>query len=166
MKYICLLFCLFAFHQTKAQTNPAVFSPVLQAYLGVEKALANDDGKAANQQASEMVKAVQQLNTNKLEPAQKTAWANYSEKLRFNAQHISESKSIEHQREHFAALSDAVFMLLKNFKPEVDLYRQYCPMKKQYWLNASAAIQNPYYGKKMADCGKVTATIKGTKPDQ
>lgn len=161
IKCILLMLGIFAFHQTKAQTGNAVFSPVLQAYLGIEKALVNDDGNAANRQAAEMVKAVQQLNTNKLEPAQKAAWTSYSEKLRYNAQHISESKSIEHQREHFAALSDAVFILLKNFKPEVDLYRQYCPMKKQYWLNASADIQNPYYGKKMTDCGKVTATIKG-----
>jgi len=109
---------MFAFHQTKAQTTGnAVFSPILQAYLGVEKALVNDDSNAANQQAAEIVKAVKQLNADKLETAQKTAWTNYSEKLRYNAQHISESKSIDHQREHFAALSDAVFILLKISSP-------------------------------------------------
>ncbi|MEX8549085.1 MAG: DUF3347 domain-containing protein [Mucilaginibacter sp.] len=162
IKYLLLVLGIVAFHQTKAQAVNAVFSPVLHGYLSVEKALVDDDGKAANQQAAEMVKAVQQLNTDKLEPAQKAAWTNYSEKLRYNAQHISESTSIEHQREHFAALSDAVFSLLKKFKPDVTVYRQYCPMKKQYWINASAEIQNPYYGKKMQNCGKVTATIKGT----
>lgn len=152
----------FAFYSTKAQTTNAAFDPILQAYLGIEKALVANDSKAANKQAADLATAVKQFNINKLEAAQKDAWTNYGEKLRYNAEHISESKSIEHQREHFSALSDAVFILLKNFKPEFTVYRQYCPMKKQYWLSTSAAIQNPYYGKKMADCGKVTETIKGT----
>ncbi len=161
IKYILLILIVFTFHPTKAQTANTAFNPVLQAYLGIEKALVADDSKAANKQADELVTAVKHVNANKLEAGQKTAWANYGEKLRYNAQHISESKSIDHQREHFVALSDAVFALLKNFQPEYTVYRQYCPMKKQYWLNASAEIQNPYYGKKMADCGKVTETIKG-----
>lgn len=163
IKYILLILISFAFHPTKAQTTNTAFNPILQAYLGIEKALVADDSKAANKQAADLANAVKQLKTDKLEVAQKLAWTNYSEKLRYNAEHISESKSIEHQREHFAALSDAVFTLLKNFKPEFTVYRQYCPMKKQHWLNASADIQNPYYGKKMADCGKVTETIKGTE---
>jgi len=54
-----------------------------------------------------------------------------------------------------------LYALLKTFKTNTTVYRQYCPMKKQYRLNASANIPNPYYGKKMQDCGKVTETIKG-----
>lgn len=161
IRYILLILIVFALRSTKAQTADTAFKPVLQAYFGIEKALVADDSKTANQQAANLVTAAKQMDINKLEVTQKTAWTNYSEKLRFNAQHISESKSIDHQREHFAALSDAVFILLKNFKPEYTVYQQYCPMKKQYWLNASADIQNPYYGKKMTDCGKVSATIKG-----
>jgi hypothetical protein len=162
IKTVLLILLVFAFYSSKAQTANTAFNPVLQGYIDIEKALFADDGKAANKKAAELETAIKRVNTNKLEAGQKTAWTNYGEKLRYNAQHISESKSIDHQREHFVALSDAVFALLKNFKPEYTVYRQYCPMKKQYWLNASAAIQNPYYGKKMADCGKVTETIKGT----
>jgi hypothetical protein len=29
-----------------------------------------------------------------------------------------------------------------------------------YWLSSEAVIKNPYYGKAMLTCGKVTETIK------
>jgi hypothetical protein len=161
-KYFTLVILLLAFHQTKAQNSMTAMNQVLQAYLGVEKALVNDDSRAANMQANALANAIAQVNMAQLDAKQKATWAASGEKLRFNSQHISESKSIDHQREHFAALSDEMYGLLKNFKTHPTVYRQYCPMKKQYWLNESATIQNPYYGKKMPDCGKVTETMKGT----
>lgn len=160
-KYFMLMNLLFAFYQTKAQNSTVAVNQVLQDYLSVEKALVNDDSRAANKQATILVNSIANINTAQLGVAQKTAWANYGEKLRYNSQHISESKSIGHQREHFAVLSDEMYGLLKSFKTHPTLYREYCPMKKQYWLNTSKEIQNPYYGKEMPDCGKVTETIKG-----
>ncbi len=157
------MLAIFACYQTKAQNSNSAIAQVLQAYLGVEKALVNDDSRMANNNASALVKAIKQVKADQLDAGQKTAWADYGGKLAYNSQHISESKSIGHQREHFASLSDEMYALLKSFKPGTTVYRQYCPMKKQYWLNASANIQNPYYGKSMADCGKVTETIKGDK---
>ncbi len=159
-----LLLLPFMYHQAKAQNNSTAVNQVLQAYLSVEKALVNDDSRTANSSASALVKAIKQVKPAQLDGGQKTAWTNYSDKLSYNAQHISESKSIGHQREHFASLSDDMYSLLKTFKTSTTVYRQYCPMKKQYWLNASANIQNPYYGHEMPDCGKVTETIKATAP--
>lgn len=161
--YISLLALLLIFpgQQTKAQNNDG-FDQVLQNYLSVEKALVNDDSNAANTSATALVKSIKQVNLAQSNSAEKAVWTKYSEKLRFNSQHISESKSIAHQREHFAALSTDMYNVLKTFKSNTTVYRQYCPMKKQYWLNASANIQNPYYGKEMLDCGKITETIKGS----
>lgn len=160
-KYYLFIIGFFAFFKAEAQNGQATITPVLQNYFGVEKALVNDNSQMANSSAAELVKAVKEVKTNQLNSAQQTAWNKYSEKLRYNAQHISESKSIDHQREHFISLSDDMYALLKTFKPAATVYRQYCPMKKQFWLNPSATIQNPYYGKNMLDCGKVTETIKG-----
>jgi len=42
---------------------------------------------------------------------------------------------------------------------DAPLYQQYCPMKKSYWLSKDAAIKNPYYGKQMLTCGKVSDTL-------
>ncbi|MGI4897944.1 MAG: DUF3347 domain-containing protein [Janthinobacterium lividum] len=155
------MFVLLISHSIKAQNNAAAISAVVQAYLGVEKALVNDDSRAANKQAGVLNYALDQVVAARLDTAKKATWTKYGEKLLYNSKHINESKSIDHQREHFASLSDDMYALLKSFKSHPTLYLQYCPMKKQYWLNASSEIQNPYYGKQMLDCGKVTEIIKG-----
>lgn len=161
-KYLILLLAFFVFGSVKAQNNTVAINQVLQNYFKVEKALVNDDGKTANKSAKEMVAAIAKVNAAQLDASQKTAWTTYGEKLRYNSQHISESKSIDHQREHFASLSDEMVGLLKTFKTHPTVYQQYCLMKKQYWLNETNKIENPYYGKQMLDCGKVTETLTGT----
>lgn len=161
IRYFILMLVLFISHSIKAQNNVTAVNDVVQAYLGVEKALVDDDSRAANKQATALNHALDQVVAARLDAAKKATWLKYSEKLRYNSKHISESKSIDHQREHFTSLSDDLYALLQSFKSHPTLYRQYCPMKKQYWLNASQEIQNPYYGKQMLDCGKVTETIKG-----
>jgi fructose-specific phosphotransferase system component IIB len=161
IRYFILMLVLLASNQTKAQNNTTAINQVLQGYLGVEKALVNDDIRAANKAATAMANSINEVIATRLNAGQKAIWTKYSEKLRYNSEHISESTSIDHQREHFASLSNDMYVILKSFKSHPTLYRQYCPMKKQYWLNASSEIQNPYYGKQMPDCGKVTETIKG-----
>ena len=117
--------------------------------------------KAANAQAKQFTAAVAEVNSSTLDAGQKAAWTKYAEKLRFNGDHIGESTSIDHQREHFASLSDDMYAVIKVFKPaNTILYYDYCPMKKKYWLSQSKAIANPYYGDDMPDCGKVKETLK------
>jgi protein SCO1/2 len=36
-----------------------------------------------------------------------------------------------------------------------DVHVAYCPMARKYWLQAGRAIQNPFYGQRMADCGRI-----------
>ena len=71
----------------------------------------------------------------------------------------------EKQRLPFSIISSAMFGLLK--KTELKnrhVYQQYCPMafneKGAYWLSNESEIQNPYFGKKMLECGDVTDSLK------
>jgi hypothetical protein len=81
-------------------------------------------------------------------------------KLAFDARHMSESKAISHQREHFTSLSANLFTLAKQVRlSRQPIYEDYCPMKKAYWLSGDAAIKNPYFGSSMLTCGKVSTTI-------
>ncbi|MGB4846201.1 MAG: hypothetical protein WBP16_17160, partial [Ferruginibacter sp.] len=74
---------------------------------------------------------------------------------------IAASKKIEAQRTAFASLSGNIYTLAKAVKLSADnIYQQFCPMKKMYWLSDEAAIKNPYYGITMLTCGKVTDTLK------
>lgn len=162
LRYFILMLALLPFYQAKAQTGNIALNPILQAYYGVEKALVNDNSKMANTQAGQLTNIIKGVNPANFDAEQKKAWTNYNIKLSYNSRYISESKNIEEQRNYFASLSDALYSLLKTFKTHPTIYRQYCPMKKQYWLNPTTTIQNPYYGKEMLDCGKVTETITGS----
>jgi hypothetical protein len=53
-----------------------------------------------------------------------------------------------------------MFEVVKGLKLNTAVvYRQYCPMKKSYWLSESPAIENPYYGNQMLTCGEVKETL-------
>ncbi len=107
------------------------------------------------------VKSVDAVNPAKLNAAQSAAWKRYAEKLRHNGEHISESTQIAHQREHFGALSADLYAVLKTFKSgSTVVNEQYCPMVKKTWLSETKTIKNPYYGKKMLDCGVTKETLK------
>ena len=130
-------------------------------YYALKNALIADDGNTANVQAGELVKSISALPMAKLSPQQHTFFMGLSEKIKFDASHINETKDVKHQREHFNDLSNNVFALLKGLNAnESPIYQQYCPMAKAYWLSDNAAVKNPYYGKSMLTCGKVSATLK------
>jgi hypothetical protein len=127
----------------------------------LKNALIADDGKTANLQAGELVKTISELPMAKLNSQQHTLFMGLSEKIKFDASHINETKDVKHQREHFNDLSNNVFALVKGLNAnESPVYQQYCPMAKAYWLSDNAAVKNPYYGKSMLTCGKVSETLK------
>lgn len=143
--------------QSVALTSP--ISSVMTAYFGVKNALNADNNAAAKSQAKELLAAVTALQAGNLTAEQKTIWTAYVDKLSFDARHISES-AIDHQREHFAGLSKNMIEVVKGLKLNTAVvYQQYCPMKKSSWLSESATIKNPYYGKQMLTCGKITKTL-------
>ena len=85
---------------------------------------------------------------------------------------ISQSKKIttikdencEKQRLAFGTLSSAIYGLLKNADiKNAGIYHQYCPMafndKGAFWLSDESEIKNPYFGKKMLECGEVTDSL-------
>jgi hypothetical protein len=44
-----------------------------------------------------------------------------------------------------------------------DVKVAYCPMVQKYWLQKGETIQNPFYGKAMSDCGRISADLPGGK---
>jgi hypothetical protein len=134
---------------------------LLTSYYDIKNALVSSDAAAAALKAGDFLKAVNGLDLTSFHGAEATAFKTYKEKLSFDARHISESKDLAHQREHFASFSVNFHKLAKSVKLSAQpVYYDYCPMNKTYWLSASKEIQNPYYGKQMLDCGSVTETMK------
>lgn len=155
----CMLsFAGFAQNDKKTQSK---LQPLLELYYGIKDALVNSDGAAAAVKASEYVKTLKAIDANALSAPEKKILVSLKDKLIFDAEHISETKDVAHQRDHFSDFSNNMYKLVKEAGiPDETVYQAYCPMKKTYWLSREKEIRNPYYGKQMLTCGKVTETLK------
>jgi hypothetical protein len=156
--FIVLLLAIVAIN-VKAQGTNATVNNVVAAYLDVKNALAADNGATAEAKAKVLTAQIAAVQLK-----DQATWKKYADKLSFDARHISETKAIDHQREHFASLSKNLYTVLKTLNANTQtLYWQYCPMKKSNWLSDIQTIENPYYGKEMLECGSVKETLKAAK---
>ncbi|SHL10007.1 Protein of unknown function [Chitinophaga jiangningensis] len=167
MKTFFLSAILFASISVSSMANSIVvvhetpLSHLLTLYYNIKNALVSSDANTAASQAGEFVKAIKGIDMKALSATDMNAFMPLQEKLTFDAKHISETKEIGHQREHFQSFSNNFYTLAKAVKlSDKPVYQDYCPMKKAYWLSSEAAIKNPYFGNQMLTCGKVSDTIK------
>jgi Protein of unknown function (DUF3347) len=98
-------------------------------------------------------------------PEQHRVYMPLAEKIKSDAGIISKSKEIVKQRDHFDTLSDNVYKVVKAFNVNAEpAYQQFCPMardgKGAYWISNEKGVKNPYYGKIMLTCGRVTETLE------
>lgn len=75
-----------------------------------------------------------------------------------------DDKTCEKQRVAFEPISTAIYTALKKAElKNAGVYHQYCPMafndKGAFWLSDNADIKNPYFGKKMLECGEVMDSL-------
>jgi hypothetical protein len=157
MKFFILTIFLFV----QASARPADLVSILTDYYQLKNALVAGDAAAAATAAGEMFKAINGVDMGSMTSSDHLAYMALQDKLAFDARHISESKDINHQREHFTSLSANLFKLARQVRlSSQPIYEDYCPMKKAYWLSSDTAIRNPYFGPTMPTCGKVAATIQ------
>ena len=141
--------------------NSTSIGKLLYNYYDIKNALIISNGNEAKNFADNFLKTINDVDAQALSTADKEAFISLVDKLKADAQHISESKSLAQQRDHFSNLSLNFYQLAHSIKlSDEKIYYDYCPMKKSYWLSADASIKNPYYGKAMLTCGKVIETIK------
>jgi hypothetical protein len=160
-KYLFLvgLFGMTYFY-VQAQTQEPTLNTVLGGYLNVKDALVKSDSKGAATASAVLLKTITGINMSTIPAKDHLAFMKLQDKLAYDARHISESIDINHQREHFTSLSANMITLAKRAQLSLEaVYEDYCPMKKSYWLSSDTAIQNPYYGKTMPGCGKITTTL-------
>lgn len=158
---LIMLVMVFSTGRLFAQASDNAFPQLLSSYYDVKNALVGSDANMAASKATALLTAVKAVDVKKLSEKDKKAYASLKDKLILDAEHISESKDVDHQRDHFSTLSTNVYALAKAAKlTDKPVYYDYCPMKKMYWLSEEQAIKNPYYGKSMLTCGKITETIK------
>ena len=148
--------------QTQSKTP---LNGILDGYLQVKNALANDNGSDAANGGKTITDAMAKLDQSSLSATQKKAYDAVADDMKENAEHINEnSDKIAHQREHFEMLSQDMYDLAKSFDGSQKLYKDFCPMandkKGAFWISETKEIKNPYLGKKMPTCGEVKEEIK------
>ena len=149
---VAILATVFA-QKTIAQINRQP-SQLLNSYLDIKNALIAGNANIASAKAEEFVKTLNSLDS-------KTFSADSHDALLKDAEHITKSKDIKYQREHFSTFSSNMYILAKAVKlTDQPVYYAYCPMKKTHWLSVEPAIKNPYFGSAMLTCGKVEETLK------
>lgn len=163
MKRILLMIavCSATIFGTKAQTTTqTAFGKTLQAYFETKNALATDHVAKAGVGAKNLLASLTAFPVKSLSATQQAEWKKQSEELKKYAAPIVAEKDLKAQRKNFENVSSAMIKLVKAVNlNSSDVYVQYCPMVKRSWLNEVEAVQNPFYGSKMYDCGEVTETI-------
>lgn len=150
--------------QTVDKVDPdakAQIAAALESYFAVKNALVDSNAETASSAADTLIEKLAAVDDTKLTAAQNAVWTKRVVALKKDASHINKNKEISHQREHFETLSINMYAVIKAIAANSeDVFLHYCPMKKASWLSESKEIRNPYFGKKMLDCGSVKATLK------
>ena len=145
------------------QTNTGV-NKVLNAYIQLKDALVKSDGTSSFGASKALLTAIQEVNMSELNADTHTQWMKVVNDLKEDAEHISDTKEITHQRDHFMSLSTNLYSVIKVSKLGTPVFYEFCPMankgKGANWLSLENKIKNPYYGNQMLTCGKVVETIQ------
>ena len=116
---------------------------IVDPYLAIQEALANDSVEGVRQKAGELTTASTTLGA----PGMKIQTA---------ATSLTSAGDIEDARTKFGNLSVALDTYVTELKltlPE-GVRSAYCPMVSKPWLQAGDTLKNPYYGSSMLTCGE------------
>ena len=136
---------------------------VYENYFALKDALVKSDGGAASAKAKDLLTSLNAVKMEALKSEEHSLWMKVKDDLITDAEHITETKEVSHQRDHFTTLSKNMYQLVKVSKNDTPVYYQHCPMfndgKGADWLSKESTIKNPYYGSQMLSCGKTVETI-------
>jgi protein SCO1 len=126
---------------------------LIEPYLGIQRALAADtlDGVLD----SAMALATAAVAAGSRAAAVKVAVNPFAQVVDLSA-----------ARAAFGRLSEAMIAIVRTAGvPLVNgVSVAYCPMARKYWLQKGTTIANPYYGKQMADCGRIVPALPTPDP--
>jgi hypothetical protein len=141
-------------NEVVANTKPVLkndkLNAVYQHYIHLTTALTNGDVSEAKIAANAIEAGAKEVNG--------------ASAIVSSAAKITTGTHIEAQRKTYAALSNELIVLIKKEgMKRGELYVDFCPMALNdagaNWISNHKEISNPYFGKKMLDCGEVKETL-------
>jgi protein SCO1 len=78
---------------------------------------------------------------------------------------FGQASSLKAARTAMGALGDSLMIYAAESNVAIgdDVRAAYCPMLQKYWLQQGETVQNPFYGKRMSDCGRIAPAIPRLK---
>jgi hypothetical protein len=126
-----------------ARSNAAtVPSSIIEPYLKIHDALADDRLDAVQQNAGAIATAAASLGA-------------AAAPIDTAAVQLASAGDLNAARDRYGVLSDAIVAYMKGSKiaPPDGVRTAYCPMVRRPWLQKGDTIANPYFGKAMSTCG-------------
>jgi|TARA_R100000479_G_scaffold33554_4_gene14306 Cu(I)/Ag(I) efflux system membrane fusion protein len=134
---------------------------ILPSYFNMKNAFVDSNAKKVSQFASELKATIEEIDLTDMGTIEQNQ-INKSYQL---IKTISESESLEKQRNFFIEFNEAMIPIFKNAEGISEtIFIQKCPMansnKGASWLSDKQEIKNPYYGQAMLTCGSVIDSIQ------
>lgn len=127
------------------QKQDAKIQSIVEQYLLIQNQLASDSIEGVSDAAQKIVTLTDSKN------AVKAEWRTEVHRV---AQELQKAKNLNEVRERFKKLSAPLVQWNKqNQLPGIQ--SAYCSMANAHWLQKTGDIRNPYYGKKMLECGEL-----------
>lgn len=121
----------------------------LADYFAFNQALIEDNQDGAKAAAKKLSATINKFDMSKLAVEQMDFYHAQLTKLNQGLKGVAASADIEESRVELATLSEAIYALVKAYRPnESELYYQFCPMARNNaganWLSSTKEIVNPY----------------------
>ena len=128
--------------------SPVDLGTLLDPYLRIQQALANDSFAGVSDSALALATAAMKLGSR-------------GAAVKAAVNPFAQAGDVGAARAAFGGLSEAVLRLAgaSGITFEGRAAIAYCPMARKYWLQKGDTVDNPYYGKQMSDCGRLVSDI-------
>lgn len=160
--------------ETKPINAPQAFKAeigeMLNAYLAVKDALANDQFNRAQDSMRSFEDVINAVDTKLLPADVREKWSEFFSNFQVAIAETDQAKNLETFRQCFAVVSEAMAMAVKTFDiyPPHVVYLIHCPMafenRGANWLQKEKEVQNPYFGQAMLGCGEINETYFENAP--
>jgi hypothetical protein len=126
--------------------------PIVNPYLRIQQALHTDTLERIKDDARSIVSEAAKLGSS-------------GEPIQSAADTFQQTIDLKSARAVFGKLGDAILIYAKESNVNVgdEVKVAYCPMAQKYWLQKGEKIHNPFYGKEMSDCGRISPDIPSLK---
>lgn len=135
-------------------------SPLYEAYLDAQEALADDALEEYAEAAESLREAMGRVDARDLTGGDRVAWEEARSAMR-DALKDAPGDDLAAARRRFLTLSESILSLESRFGHigSGSYYRAHCPMAFDFegadWMQRTEVIDNPYFGASMLRCGEV-----------